>query len=60
MADRDDRREDRRDELIEDELKALDKVMESIEDLNGAAQQRVLRAALDLLPPPTTPVPTPR
>lgn len=57
MADRDDRREDRRDELIEDELKALDKVMESIEDLNGAAQSRVLRAAQDLLPPPTTPVP---
>ena len=53
---RDERRELRRknptDELIEDELKALEDVLEAIEHLNTAAQQRVLRAATDLLPPP--------
>lgn len=61
MADRDerderreDRRKDARDELIEDELKALNEVMEDIEHLDGASQMRVLRAGEALLPPATT------
>lgn len=58
MAEREERRgddrKDRRDELIEDELKALDDVMEAIEHLDGAAQMRVLRGAEALLPPVTT------
>lgn len=63
--DRDDEREERRErrrkdpteELIEDEVEALERVMEDIEHLPIAAQMRVLRAGETLLPPapPVTP-----
>lgn len=40
-------------ELIEDELKALDGVMESLERLDNAGKMRVLRSAEQLVPPQT-------
>lgn len=70
MADRDDEREERKErrrkedpteELIEDEVEALERVMEVIEHLPIAAQMRVLRAGETLLPPATgMTTPTPR
>ena len=62
MAEREERddRKSAREELIEDELKALDDVMEAIEHLDGASQTRVLRAGEALLPPPVVGTPTMR
>ena len=59
--DRDERKKDPTEELIEDEVEALERVMETIEHLPVAAQMRVLRAGEALLPPaPTTTVTVPR
>lgn len=58
--DRDRDRHEEVNELIDDELKALDGVMEALERLDVASRMRVLRAAEALLPPATTPIPTPR